>query len=226
MVMLSIERMIQSAEEALGWPYVSPGSNSSAGIDCSGLFVKIYRDQGSSIYHGSNRIFRKFCCETGKIQSPNQLMAGMAVFKWKNRRPAGYNDDLGDFVHIGLVVSTSPLKIIHASSEKGCVTTDTAIGKWTYWGKLSAVYYGKRPIETIRPGDPLPNPITKATVFAKSGSTVKMRVRPSKNCRLYEEVPIGSTVTILEEGKTWSKISYGNRKGWYMMTKFLQQDNG
>ena len=24
----------------LGWPYVSPGTNDSRGIDCSGLFVK------------------------------------------------------------------------------------------------------------------------------------------------------------------------------------------
>ena len=33
--------------------------------------------------------------------------------------------------------------------------------------------------------------------------------------------PIGATVTIVEFGYEWSKINYGSRKGWYMMTKFL-----
>lgn len=64
--MLNVSRMIESAREALGWPYVSPGTNDSRGIDCSGLFVKIYRDQGSSIYHGSNTIYRNRCVEKGK----------------------------------------------------------------------------------------------------------------------------------------------------------------
>ena len=49
----------------LSWPYVSPCTNDSRGIDCSGLFVKAYRDQGASIYHGSNTIYRKYCSEKG-----------------------------------------------------------------------------------------------------------------------------------------------------------------
>ena len=43
---LNIQQMTASAEAAMGWPYVSPGSNDSRGIDCSGLFVRMYRDQG------------------------------------------------------------------------------------------------------------------------------------------------------------------------------------
>ena len=129
-IMLNVSTMIISAKSALGWPYVTPGSNDENGIDCSGLFVKIYRDQGASIYHGSNRIYRAYCNEKGKISTSTKLVPGMAVFKWKNRQPKGYNDNLGDFSHIGLVVSSSPLKIIHASSDAGCVTVDTKIGKW------------------------------------------------------------------------------------------------
>ena len=59
--------------------YVSPGTNDSRGIDCSGLFVKAYRDQGASIYHGSNTIYRKYCSEKGKLSSVSQLKPGMAV---------------------------------------------------------------------------------------------------------------------------------------------------
>ena len=42
--MLDVKKLIKSAEECLVWPYVSPGSNDSRGIDCSGLFVKCFRD--------------------------------------------------------------------------------------------------------------------------------------------------------------------------------------
>ena len=48
--MLDVQKLITSVEECLGWPYVSPGTNDARGIDCSGLFVKAYRDQGASIY--------------------------------------------------------------------------------------------------------------------------------------------------------------------------------
>ena len=78
--MLDVNKLIVSVEECLGWPYVSPGTNDSRGIDCSGLFVKAYRDQGASIYHGSNTIYRKYCSEKGKLSSVSQLKPGMAVF--------------------------------------------------------------------------------------------------------------------------------------------------
>ncbi len=50
MRMLDLNKLCASAEECLGWPYVSPGTNDARGIDCSGLFVKCFRDQGASIY--------------------------------------------------------------------------------------------------------------------------------------------------------------------------------
>ena len=68
-LMLDVKKLCASAEECLGWPYVSPGTNDSRGIDCSGLFVKCFRDQGASIYHGSNTIYRKYCSEKGKLTS-------------------------------------------------------------------------------------------------------------------------------------------------------------
>ena len=137
--MLKVSKMIASAESCLGWPYARPGSNDARGIDCSGLFVKIYRDQGAKIYHGSNTIYRKYCSEKGRITGAALLRPGMAVFKWKPKTPSKFSDGQGDFHHIGLVCSVNPLRIIHASSAAGRVIADTKLGPWTYWGWLKDV---------------------------------------------------------------------------------------
>lgn len=70
------------------------------------------------------------------------------------------------------------------------------------------------------PTPPAPIP-TIATVTA-TGNSVKMRQKPSRGCSLYDDVPVGSTVVVLEKGDEWSKIKYGKRNGWYMMTQFLK----
>lgn len=210
--MLNVQKLIASAEACLGWPYVSPGSNNSQGIDCSGLFVKAFRDQGASIYHGSNTIYRKYCSEKGELTSIDQLIPGMAVFKWNPNTPSKFHDGLGDFQHIGLVTSTNPLRIVHASSAAGCVTTDTKLGKWAYWGWLKDV---------AKEGEEAPvNPTKTAIVKADSGSTVNLRIRANTSAALVERVPIGSTVEVLGTGSKWSKVKYGTKAG-YMMTKFL-----
>ena len=61
------------------------------------------------------------------------------------------------------------------------------------------------------------------TVWAENGRPVRLRAKPSTNCKLYDEVPCGETVTLVSAGKDWSKVNYGRRKGWYMMTKFLSR---
>ena len=216
--MLDVNKLIASVEACLGWPYVSPGTNDANGIDCSGLFVKAYRDQGASIYHGSNTIYRKYCSEKGKLTSISQLLPGMAIFKWNANTPEKFNDGLGDFQHIGLVTSVNPLRIVHASSAAGCVTTDTKLGKWAYWGWLKNVT--KEGTE----GDEEPVAETKtAIVTAPSGSTVNLRVRANASSARLERVPIGTVVEILGTGSKWSKVKYGSKTG-YMMTEFLSSE--
>ena len=154
----------------------------------------------------------------------SQLRPGMAVFKWNANTPEKFNDGLGDFQHIGLVTSVNPLRIVHASSAAGCVTTDTKLGKWAYWGWLkdvaktdTALVVQPEPTE----GDEEPvSAVKTAIVIADSGSTVNMRVRANTSAALVERVPIGTTVEVLGTGITWSKVRYGNRTG-YMMTQFL-----
>ena len=135
--MIQVEKLIADSEDCIGWPYACPGSNDERGIDCSGMFVRAFRLQGRRIYHGSNTIWRKHLSEKGRIRSAADLKPGMAVFKWKPDTPAKFRDDEGDFCHIGLVTSVSPLRIVHASTEGMKVKADRKIGKWQYWGVLA-----------------------------------------------------------------------------------------
>ena len=135
--MINIDKLIADFEDCIGWPYACPGSNDERGIDCSGMFVRAFRLQGRRIYHGSNTIWRKHLSEKGRIRSAADLKPGMAVFKWKPDTPAKFRDDEGDFCHIGLVTSVSPLRIVHASTEGMKVKADRKIGKWQYWGVLA-----------------------------------------------------------------------------------------
>lgn len=137
--MLNLSQLISDFEACIGFPYASPGTNDARGIDCSGMFVRAFRRQGASIYHGSNTIFRKYLARSGTIASAADLCPGMAVFKWKPVTPARFSDGLGDFCHIGLVTSVSPLRIVHASTEGMAVKADSKIGKWRYWGWLKDV---------------------------------------------------------------------------------------
>ena len=224
--MLDAKKLIASVEECLGWPYVSPGTNDARGIDCSGLFVKAFRDQGGSIYHGSNTIYRKYCSEKGKLTNVSQLKPGMAVFKWNANTPEKFNDGLGDFQHIGLVTSVNPLRIVHASSASRCVTTDTKLGKWAYWGWLKDVAKTDSQPDPVYPdepteGDEEPMATTEfATVIADSGSTVNMRTKAKSTAALVERVPLGARVEVLGTCGSWTKIKFGSRTG-YMMTKYL-----
>lgn len=223
--MLSISKLSASANECMGWPYVSPGTNDKNGIDCSGLFVKMYRDQGAKIYHGSNTIFHEYCSETGKLTSVNQLQPGMAVFKRKDWTDADksnkwYGKDPGNLSHIGYVDSVNPLRIIHASTGAMCVTTDTKIDKWAYWGKLKDVDYSGSPSPEPSP-EPDPEPITVTKmVFAENGKPVNLRYGPSLDKKIMDEIPVGETVTLSQIKGSWSKVTWKKKTGW-MMNAFL-----
>jgi len=80
---INIDQLCRDFEACLGWPYKTPGTNDERGIDCSGMFVRGYRLQGASIYHGSNTIWRQHLGAKGKIVGTGDLKKGMAVFKWK-----------------------------------------------------------------------------------------------------------------------------------------------
>ena len=236
---LSIAKLTASAESALGWPYVSPGTNNAQGIDCSGLFVYMYRQQGASIYHGSNTIFHDYCSSTDQLTSESQLKQGMAVFKCKawTESDSGnkwYQHAPGNISHIGYVAGTNPLKIIHASSAAGCVTTDTSIKKWAYFGYLKDVDYGTTPVPDPTPSpEPSPSPELEpdpmwAKVYSKNGKHVHMRKAKSISSAVVDDVPCGAEVLVLKYDPSWCYIAYTDKRNatWYgyMMTDFLVID--
>ena len=63
----------------------------------------------------------------------------------------------------------------------------------------------------------------KATVIADSGSTVKMREKPSASCKVYWHVPVGAQVELQRWEGDWAHISYNGFDG-YMMRKFLRPE--
>lgn len=225
--MLDLNKMIDSAHECIGWPYESPGTNDKNGIDCSGMFVKMYRDQGAKIYHGCNTIFREYCSETGKITSAKDLQVGMAVFKCKPWTDADkgnkwYGTEPGNLSHIGFVTSVNPLEITHCTSP--VAKTDSSIGKWAYWGKLKDVDYGGSPSPEPGP-DPEPTPVTKTMyVTTPDGKSANIRRKASKQAALVEHVPYGASVTWTKNnGKGWAYVKYHGFVGW-MMEDFLTED--
>ena len=219
--MLDLNKMVDSAHECIGWPYESPGTNDKNGIDCSGMFVKMYRDQGAKIYHGSNTIFREYCSETGEIHSAKDLQVGMAVFKCKPWTDADkgnrwYGTSPGNLSHIGFVTSVNPLEITHCTSP--VAKTDSTIGKWAFWGKLKDVDYSGTPSPEPSP-DPEPITVTKM-VFAENGKPVNLRYGPSLDKKIMDEIPVGETVTLSQIKGSWSKVSWRKKTGW-MMNAFL-----
>lgn len=216
-------------------PKYELGSSDLKKCDCIGMDKYSFRINGVPFSTtGTNWSFRNQVRNKREIHSASDLRYGDVVFKMKRPdekgynlpskyRPGGsaYNGDLNDYCHIGTVKSVSPLRIIHMTSPTA--KTDTSIGNWKWVASWKEEYVRDDGSETVLP-DPTPEPVPNkdtATVYADSGRWVKMRKEPSTKCRIYDEVPIGAVVKIEEFGYEWTKISYGKRKNWYMMTKFL-----
>ena len=217
-------------------PKYELGCSDKKKCDCIGM-VKygLHENKVEFKTTGTNWTFRNQVDTIRTIKSADDLNFGDVVFKMKTPdetgynlpskyRPGGsaYNGDLNDYCHIGVVKSVSPLRIIHMTSPTA--KTDTSIGRWKRAAHLKSQYIFDYDVPASTTPEPEPAPVPNkdtAMVYAESGRWVKMRKEPSTKCRLYDDVPIGATVTIVEFGYEWCKINYGKRKGWYMMTKFL-----
>lgn len=220
---ISAEIMCRDALECLGWPYVSPGSNNSSGIDCSGLFVYLFRKQGGSIYHGSNTIWREYTtANKGKLTSTAQLKPGYAVFKnraWSDSKSDRKNrwykkDNWGNMYHIGLVRSVNPLIIEHATSAgRKCVVEQNNTKGWTYYAELKNVDYSGEGGK--------PEQMTTMIVTCTPGETVKLRKAPTIADNVIAKVPNGTEVLAGTEENGWRTVEYNGKSG-YMMAEFLK----
>ena len=196
--------------------------------DCSGAFVYSYKKYGESIYHGSNRIARKYVDELLPI---SEAKPGMAAFKFyapgqkgynlpENYKQGGsqYNGDLNDYYHIGLVDEDPRYVLNSATTVNGFVRSKITNG-WNACGYLKAVDYsgesGKDDDEPVVENETM-------IVTAESGQYVNMRESTSVNSRLIVRVPVGSEVTVIKTDKNgWTGVKYGRHDG-YIMTKFLK----
>ena len=204
------------------WKYVW-GSAQTGTVDCSGAFVWAYKQEGKSIYHGSNRIARTAVEELLPV---SKARPGMAAFKLRppdnskyalpaeyKEKGSRYNGDLNDYYHIGLVGEDGKTVWNAQSSRTGFVAS-ALTENWACVGYLNEVDYEEAEEQQ---GQDAGN---SATVTAETGESVKMRKEPSASCRVWWRVPIGATVEVLETGGTWDKIKWDGKTG-YMMNKFL-----
>lgn len=212
------------------WPYVAGGSDES-GVDCSGAFVWAYRQEGKSIYHGSNRMAREEV-ETLYPVGSVQVVPGMAAFKHRTPLDAGYalpsgyqaggshyNGDLNDYYHVGLVDKDTTRVLNAQSASAGFVASDIGKG-WTHVGYLKQADYGER-------GEGVGVTCSDTAVTtAPSGSTVNLRRSASKASALVERIPLGTTVTLRgPEMNGWVPVRWGKKEGW-VMAEFLRRDRG
>lgn len=233
--------------KSLNPAYKQPGDGSNGVCDCIGLIIGAIRRMGLKWtgIHGSNYAARYQTVNLKKISAVSQLKKGDIVYKayekgnskwtlperyWQGHQY--YNGDLHDYYHVGVVTQENPVVITHMTSPRMKTLTVTSmanLGNWNYFGKckvlVNAVTEGTKPEETNSPViEPPENPAstgTEAVVVSDNGLPVKMREYPSTSCRTWENLIVGTRVTIVDPGEKWSKINGGGRKGWYMMAKFL-----
>ena len=61
----------------------------------------------------------------------------------------------------------------------------------------------------------------KGTVTAMSGSTVKLRQKPSTDCPIYWDIPVGTEMEIVDQRENWSKCICSGLTGW-MKNEFIR----
>ncbi len=243
----TIEKFVERCMDIVkAQPAYKLGCSSTTQCDCIGMVKYSLRKNNVSFSTtGTNWTMRYQTTNVRSINSASVLKVGDIVFKVRTPGSSGYSlpakyqqggsaytGDLNDYSHIGVVKSISPLQIIHMTSPSA--KTDTKIGKWAYAAELQSKYvdYGSSPEPEPGP-EPEPTPTGEtATVYAENGNPVKMRQKPTTSCRNYERLPVGTVVQVDQwdsdtdsKGTKWSKITYGLRKGWYMMTKFLKANS-
>ncbi len=245
---VSIQNFIDAVEKIYQKnPRYERGHDGSDGLcDCIGLIKGALRQNGTEPkgLKGVNWAQRHTIMNQQPVGDGSGLRVGQVVIKAlqpgedgydlpDNYKKGGadYNGDLTDYNHIGVVTSINPLVITHMTSPNA--KKDTKVGKWKIAGKLPQVDYGSEPQPEPTPEPtpepeptPDPEPVEEPLygyVYAANGHPVKMRAKPSTNCNLYDELPVGTLVEVLDRTDTdWYKINGGMRKGWYMMCKFIQ----
>lgn len=201
------------------WAYNWSGSEYGL-VSCAGAWVYIFKQWGLSLYHGSNTIWRKHTGRKGTLSEMAAYLApGWAVFKWrKDGEPEQYIDDgEDDLYHMGCYIGPTEQypegAVIEAQGVKTGVVMTSINSGWSHAAEMAKVDYTAT-VETHA---------TIAIVKADSGRTVNMRAEPSADAVIRKQVPIGSTVAVMDVVNGWAMIQYDGLLG-YMLERFLQID--
>ena len=180
--------------------------------DCSGLFVWAFKQLGSTMYHGSNTMYLKWCTYKGELKNGKRadnatLKPGTAVFVWNGKK----------YSHVGLYIGNGTV-IEAAGTKEGVIASKVTATKWTHWGELKDVDFSWKP----QP-EPEPEPKPAEGTAIVTGTRVALRTDPCLNANLILRVNTGQTVKIEQPPPSeWEYVSYNGKKGW-MMKKFLQE---
>lgn len=196
-------------------PTYKLGADGAGGYcDCIGLVIGAIRRSGGEWdgIHGTNYTARNavdYLTENNGV-----VAAGELVFKAREPGENGYNlpirymtgSDKRDYYHVGVVMSASPLRIVHCTSPGG-IKEDTKIGQWKYSAWLSDI--AKEEIS-----------VQQMIVTAPSGKNVNMREKPDVSAPLVRKIDLGETVNVIDTTGEWAKVTYGSYTG-YIKSEFL-----
>ena len=232
---IPVKTFLAKVEEiiAQGQSYEKGKDGSHGECDCIGLIIGAIRRAGGQWrgIHGSNYAIRQEVDAYSKIEGKNSLTPGEVVFKrlepgankydLKPRyEPGGayYNGDVGDYYHIGVVLSVSPLRIRHMTSPKAKIDTD--LGAWSYHGWLKKVARAESEIKE-REGIAMETKAKIVPTSTSKGDTVNLREKASRDARVVVRVPFYAEITVLQDFGQWCQIKWNNKTG-YVMSDFVE----
>lgn len=205
--------------------YRTGGTGDNGACDCIGAVMGGMYRLGRTAYplHSSNYFARYQTDDLRDVSAASDLTPGEVVYKAKDDPadlharylPGGTHctGDTRDYYHAGMVVSVSPLTIVHCTSSGNVngFTRDQRLGDWRWAGRVKGVAYEEE--EKMN---------EQAVVTVTSGTTVNLRLRPSQQSRRIAKVPAGTRVSITEQADGWAHIITPEGETGYMMTQFLK----
>lgn len=231
------------APKYLGVPYSK--------MDCQAFVEKCLQDIGiSENLSGSNAWYRRMTwvgtpeeCKASFGSIPPG--AFLFILAHDGKEPEKYRaDGIGNAKHIGIYTGMTGKEMCEIASEAfvedaekynfgdgainssfthDCVCTSKFAGKaisggWNRVGLWDALTYGFE----FTAGDTYTGDDSMTgTVWAESGATVNLRSKPSRSAALVDQIPVGDTVTVQNQGDEWDAVLWHGKKG-YVMSKFVK----
>lgn len=218
--------------------YDNGGTGADGTCDCIGMIMGAMYRAGQSKYalHSTNYFARSQTVDPIDNLTVDDLIVGMVVYKYRNSRESGYNlpirnqvggrdynGDLRDYYHVGVVMSISPLVIMHCTSSGGVngITTDSKLGQWKYGGKLKHVDY-----DDYDESEATIVGLAGKTCTVVSDGALNLRKTANKSGTRIMQIPEGEQVYCYTDTGTWAKVKYdANEKSnvGYVMSKYLDE---